>query len=93
MKSETDASTTTTREHYPWPVERDRQARYLTNAATLSFVHWFSSRMQCPNSVIYDLGMKALYAQLEERGYADMPPIDVGETDLDTLLEQADSQE
>ncbi len=74
-------------------VTRDREARYFTNGVTLSFINWFRSRIKVPNAVVYDLGMQALHEKLSERNFPDLPPIDVGDLDLDALIEKTDSQE
>ena len=69
----------------------DRRERYYTHGVTLSFIMWLAARLQVPNSTIFDMAMDLLHDKVLER-MPDLPPIDVGEYDLDALIEKTDPQ-
>lgn len=68
---------------------RDRETRYYTNGVTLSFITWLAARLQVPNSTIFDMAMNLLHKELLE-SMSDLPPIDVGDYELDVLIEKTD---
>lgn len=73
-------------------VVRDRQSRFFTNGVTLSFMHWLSAHLQVHIAVVHDLGIQALHEKLSKRKFPDLPPIGVGDLDLDALIKKTDSQ-
>lgn len=73
-------------------VTRDRETRYNTNGITLSFITWLAARLKVSNATIFDMAMDLLHKELLE-SMPDLPPVDVGEYDLDELIEKTDSQE
>ena len=72
-------------------VTRDRETRYNTNGITLSFITWLAARLKVSNATIFDMAMDLLHKELLE-SMPDLPPVDVGEYDLDELIEKTDPQ-